>query len=79
MPEGDETRCPKLDSILKNELPKDAVELDRKLSHLQNFVLDAAGPLVAAMEELAVLEKPYGSVIGNTAGLDVPGECIGPF
>ena len=58
LPEGNETRCPKLDSILKNELPKDAVELYRKLSHLQNFVFDAAGPLVAATEELTVLEKP---------------------
>ena len=58
VPEGDETRCPKLDSILKNELPKDAVELDRKLSRLQNFMLETAGPLVAAMKELTVLEKP---------------------
>ena len=48
--EGDETRCPKLESILKNELPNDAVELDRKFC-LQNFVLDIVGPLM-------ILEKP---------------------
>ena len=55
--EGDETFCPKLDSILKSELPKDAIEFDRKLFRLQNFVLDTAGPLVAAMEELTVPER----------------------
>ena len=48
---------------MKNELPKDAVELDRKLSRLQNFVLDAAGSLVAAMEELTVLDKPDPEVV----------------
>ena len=43
-------------------------------------MLDAAGPLVAAMEELTVKEAgPGGSVVSNTAGLDVPRECIGPF
>ena len=31
--------------------------MDRKLSRLQNFVLNAARPLVAVMEELVVLEK----------------------
>ena len=44
-------------------LPKDVVELDRKLSRLQNFVLNDAGPLVAAMEELMVLEKPDPEVV----------------
>ena len=80
LPEGNETRCPKLDSILKNELPKDAVELDRKLSHLQNFVLDAAGPGGSDRRADGIREaRPGGSVIGNTAGLDVPRECIGPI
>lgn len=46
--EGNETKCPKIDTIVKNELPKDALEADRKLSRLQNFVLDAAGPLIDA-------------------------------
>ena len=58
LPEGDETRCPKLDSIIKQELPKEAIEADRKLSRLQNFVLDAAGPLAAAHEELVNVEEP---------------------
>ena len=51
MPAGDETRCPKRDSLIKGELGKEALEADRKLSRLQNFTLDAAGPLVAALEE----------------------------
>ena len=48
--EGDETKCPKLDTItdLKNELPRGALEVDRKLSRLQNFVLNATEPLTAA-------------------------------
>lgn len=50
-PAGDETRCPKLDSVVKSQLKKDVVENDRKLSRLQNFTLDAAGPFVAALEE----------------------------
>ena len=32
LPVGDETKCPKLDSIIMNELPKDTLEADRKLS-----------------------------------------------
>lgn len=52
--EGDETKCPKLDTItdLKNELPREALEVDRKLSRLQNFVLNATEPLAAAYDEL---------------------------
>jgi hypothetical protein len=52
VPEGDATRCPKMDTIIKGELPKEAMESDRKLSKMQNFALDATGPLVAAMEDL---------------------------
>ena len=50
-PEGDEIRCPKIDTVIKAQLPKECVEADRKLSKLQNFSLDAAGPLVMALEE----------------------------
>ena len=52
LPSGDETRCPKMDGLIKGELGKEAVEANRKLSRLQNFTLDAAAPLVAALEEL---------------------------
>ena len=51
LPSGDETRCLKMDGLIKGELGKEAVEADRKLSRLQNFTLDAAAPLVAALEE----------------------------
>ena len=63
LPEGDETRCPKLDSIIKGELPKEALEADRKLSRFQNFVLDATGPLVAALEELSNSDAPDPSLV----------------
>ena len=42
-----------------NELPKDTLEADRKLSWLQNFVLDAAGPLAAAYDALMLEEEPH--------------------
>jgi len=52
--EGNETKCQKMDTIVKNKLPKDApVEADRKLSRLQNFVLDTAGPLIDAYENMS--------------------------
>ena len=48
LPEGNEARCPKLDPIIKGELPKEAVDTDKILSRLQNLALDATGPLVHA-------------------------------
>ena len=56
--EGNETKCPKMDTIVKNELPKDALEADRKLSRLQNFMLDVAGPLIDAAYENMSGENP---------------------
>ena len=32
VPQGEETRCPKLDTIIRNELPRNALEADKKLS-----------------------------------------------
>ena len=57
--EGDVTKCPKLGTIIKNELPREALEVDRKLSRLQNFVLDATGPLAAAYDELVGENEAY--------------------
>uniref|UniRef100_A0A1X7UTF8 Uncharacterized protein n=1 Tax=Amphimedon queenslandica TaxID=400682 RepID=A0A1X7UTF8_AMPQE len=47
-----------MDSLIKGELGKEALEADRKLSRLQNLTLDTAGPLVAALEELSEKEDP---------------------
>ena len=52
VPESDATRCPKLDTIIEGVVRKDSLYEDRELSRLQNFMLDTAGPLVAAFEEL---------------------------
>ena len=52
VPECDTTRCPKLDTIIEDVVKKDAIDEDKELSRLQNFFLDAVGPLVAAFEEL---------------------------
>ena len=53
VPECDSIRCPKLDTIIEDVVKKDAVDEDKELSRLQNFFLDAVGPLVAAFEELS--------------------------
>ena len=58
VPQGEETRCPKLDTIIKNELPRDTLETDRKLSRLQNFLLDEVGPLAAAHDHLVSTDDP---------------------
>ena len=47
-----------MDSIIKGELQKQALEGDKRLSRLQNFALDAAGPLAYALEELSTKETP---------------------
>ena len=52
LPLGDKTCCPKRNSLIKGELSKEALEAHRKLSRLQNFTLNAAAPLVAALEKL---------------------------
>ena len=52
VPECDTTRCPKLDTIIEDVVKKAAIDEDKELSRLQNFFLDAVGPLVAAFEEL---------------------------
>lgn len=58
LPEGNEARCPKMDSIIKGELRKESLDTDRKLSRLQNFSLDAARPLIVALDELTTKEEP---------------------
>ena len=57
VPQGEEIRCPKLDTIIRNELPKDALEADRKLSHLQNFLQDAVGLLAATHNDLVCMDN----------------------
>ena len=42
------TRCLKLNTIIKGVVKRDSLDEDRELSRLQNFILDTAGPLVAA-------------------------------
>ena len=52
LPECDTVRYPKLNTIVEGDLKKDALDKDRELSCLQNFVLDTTGPLVSTFEEL---------------------------
>ena len=77
--EGNETRCPKLDAIIKHKLLKEALDADHKLSRLQNFVLDVAGLLMTAFDKLVTEEYPDVDrvqqavqlalrILGNTSG-----------
>ena len=50
MPATDVTKCPKLDTTLRPQVPKDGKDGDRSLSRLQTLLLDAVGPLSAMLE-----------------------------
>ena len=63
LPDGDEARCPKMDSLIKGELGKETMEADKKLARLQNFTLDAAGPMAVALEELTSKDEPNGELV----------------
>ena len=58
VPQGEETRCLKLDTIIRNELPRDTLEAYKKLSRLQNFLLDAVGSLAATHNDLVSTNDP---------------------
>ena len=74
VPESDATRCPKLDTIIEGVVRKDSLDEDRELSRLQNFMLDTAGPLVAAFEELGKDEPdPRPRRCRDPTGSTVPG------
>ena len=58
VPQGEETRCPKLNTIIRKELPRDALEADRKLSPLQNFLLDVVRLLATTHNHLVSADDP---------------------
>ena len=51
MPACEQTRCPKLDNVLKSQVPKTCKDADRPWSRAQALVLDAVGPLTYALEQ----------------------------
>ena len=52
-----------MDMIIIGELHKEAQDVDWDLSRLQNFTLDAADPLVFALEELATNDSPVATLL----------------
>lgn len=50
-PAIEDTRCPKLDRVLKQNLTKDVKDTDASASEPQILTLDAAAPLVHILEE----------------------------
>ena len=52
MPAFENTKCPKLDTTLKAQVPKACKDGDRPLCRLQTLVLDAVGPLAHILESL---------------------------
>ena len=51
MPALDATKSPKLDTMIRPQIPKDAKEADRSLGRLQALLLDAVGPLAHVLEQ----------------------------
>jgi len=47
----EDTRCPKLDRVVKQNLTKDVKDTDANASKLQTLTLDAVAPLVYILEE----------------------------
>ena len=76
IPNYDQIRYLKLDGVLKAVLPKDAIKVDRYLSRLQHFWLDAVAPLAALLESAEAWDLTVGK--GSFSHPDCPvlnGEC----
>ena len=50
-PAIEDTRCPKLNSVVKQNLIKDVKDTDANASKLQTLTLDAVAPLVHILKE----------------------------
>ena len=50
-PNVEDTKCPKLDRVIKQNLTKDARDADSNAARLQTLNLDAVAPLVFILEE----------------------------
>lgn len=81
VPEGYETCCPKFDSIFKSELPKEAPEINRKLSLLQNFYLICCWSTHCSEggAESAGGTGVRHCSVNDTTGLHLHRNCIGSF
>ena len=52
MPDCRWTKCPTLDPVVAANLPKDTIRNDLRAKQLQEYWLDAASPLIAALEDI---------------------------
>jgi hypothetical protein len=50
-PDLDASRCPKLDPVIKQNLPKEVKDNEANFAKIQTLVLDAVAPLTAILEE----------------------------
>ncbi len=50
-PAVEDTKCPKLDRVVRQNLSKEAKEADAGIAKLQAWTLDAVAPLVHILEE----------------------------
>ena len=51
VPRVESMKCPKLDKVVKGQLPKEAKVADGEAAKLQTLILDAVGPLAYILEE----------------------------
>ena len=56
VPDVDNTKCPKLDPVVKAEVGSQTKSADAELARIQTLVLDAVGPLATVLEDLTAPE-----------------------
>jgi hypothetical protein len=56
VPDVDNTKCPKLDPVVKAEVRGQTKSADAELARIQTLVLDAVGPLATVLEDLTAPE-----------------------
>ena len=54
LPKAPVTRAPRLDKVYVDSCSKSTKQADRSLAHIQALMLDVAGPISEALEQLTV-------------------------
>ena len=76
---GDETCCPKMDSLIKGELGKEALEADRKLLLLQNFQCCSTSGCSSRKVYGKEGTRPHCRHLSHPTGSLLLGECVSPI
>ena len=75
LPRVPATRTPRLDQFLRSEIPQPVKSLDKELSRLQSFVLDALAPLTALVETSEQEVTPEQMRLATTSAISLIGNA----